>query len=390
MMRVKTIVFSLIPLLLILLSAELFCRIKLYREHNKETYYLTAPFFKRNYDDDFRKKSAQDVAEYRFNIQHFNENKKLSSWHRGPDWYYKVNPGTYHSPKPWDNVLFTVNSLGFRGKEFDKFNKDGKFRIFCIGESSVFGCESSEGWAWPARLEYYLNKDGTGKYEVINGGQPSYVSLNYLNLIRYELLTYRPDLFIIYGGINDLEIHRNYSIKNADNLIGAIHKLLYYRLSMFYTLFVEKVSVIVHKSPIPISVYSDKSLENYAENISKIIKICKENYIDLIFVRQMVYSKPSLLLSDNLSLEDIRKIQKTTLKDEDGIDYMDYLRIYKMNQLMQLLKRICDTSEVKMLDFRKEFYEASKGKERLFFDYVHLTPKANDLLAEEISRKIIE
>lgn len=104
----------------------------------------------------------------------------------------------------------------------------------------------------------------------------------------------------------------------------------------------------------------------------------------------MVYSKPSLLLSDNLSLEDIRKIQKTTLKDEDGIDYMDYLRIYKMNQLMQLLKRICDTSEVKMLDFRKEFYEDSKGKERLFFDYVHLTPKANDLLAEEISRKIIE
>lgn len=388
MSRTRLLTFTLLPLISLSLAAEIFCRFKLYVEHNKESYYLTAPFFKRNYDEAFKKKCARDVVEYRFNVEHFNENKRLSSWHRGPDWYYKVKPGTYFSPKPWNNVAFKVNSLGFRGKEFDRYDKGRKIRVFCIGESSVFGCESPEGWTWPARLEYHLNQDGSDKYEVINAGQPSFVSLNYLNLIRYELVGYKPDLFIIYGGVNELEIHRNYEKKNTGFIIDAIHKLLYYRLSMFYTLLVEKISVIVQKSPIPMNIYNNKSEENYKQNINKIIEICKKNNIGLIFVRQMVYSKTSLLMSDDLSLEDIKKIQKTTLKDEDGVDYMDYVRIFKLNQLMKSLNGLCKKYNLEMLDFRKQFYVAALSNERLFFDYVHLTPNANDLLARLISQSI--
>jgi lysophospholipase L1-like esterase len=119
--------------------------------------------------------------------------------YRQYDGYYKAEPGRYDNPKY--RSVFTINQLGFRGREFETA-KDGQYRIVTMGESSTMGLESNDGYTWPERLQEYLSGDRTA-IEVVNCGMAGHASPHSLAMLRAEILGCRPDLIVYYAGHND-------------------------------------------------------------------------------------------------------------------------------------------------------------------------------------------
>lgn len=368
---IKYILFALIPLIALLLTGEIAVRIKFYLS-SKNTDYLTQPFFS---------KKPSTVVEYEFKTAYFRSNDPENV-------YFKLKPGKYQPPEPYTYDYFTINSLGFRNAEFNPKDKNKKTRIFCIGESSTFGAESPDSQTWPARLGYYLQKSSPGKYEVINAGFAAYYSLLYLNLIRYELINYKPDIIIIYAGVNDL--NRNLEERKMSAFLKKMHYALYYKWSMLYTYLSEKMGMIFQKYPNPLSFYINRAQERYTENTKKIIQICRQHKIKLIFVRQMVYAPLDIFLKDDPTLAEIQTALEKTPLDSHGKNYAVSRNIYSHNELMLILKRICRENKIDVIDVKPQFYAELMKKEAIFNDDIHLTPKGNDILGRLIADNIPE
>jgi len=366
----KIVIFSLLPIILLLLCGEIFARIRLYTK-NKDIFYLVGPFFEN------RQKFEKQVN-YEFNI----DNRYKDS----PKTYFKLKPGSYAPPERYSYGKFYINSLGFRNKEFNAYDKNGKIRIFCLGESSTFGAESPDDKTWPVKLEYYLNKKGKGnKIEVINAGFAAYQSLLYSNLMRLELINYKPDIFIVYAGIN--ELNRNDVKKDIGKIMNDLHNYLYYR-SMLYTLLIEKISVAVQNSPVPMNVWTVKANENYIANCKKMIQACKEHNVKLIFVRQMLHAQKELFTEDSLTLDKVKAIQNgLPQQDKYNKAYTPPLEFYRHYVLMDLLKKLCAENNVEYVDLRKSLNKSLDSVD-IFNDDVHLTAEGNDLLAKLISENI--
>ena len=104
------------------------------------------------------------------------------------------------------NGSITINTLGFRGAEFSEEKPSGTYRIFMVGGSTMFGAgATSDETTIPGYLQHLLNeKDFEFDIEVINSGIQGADSNTELNLIEQKLVTFSPNLIIIYDGWNDL------------------------------------------------------------------------------------------------------------------------------------------------------------------------------------------
>ncbi len=102
-----------------------------------------------------------------------------------------------------------LNREGFRGKDFEKENPAGVFRIACLGDSVTFG--TPEG-SYPEMLEEILSREIPGKiFQVYNFGIPGYSSWQGKILLNQVFREYHPDLVIIFYGWNDLWLARGFS-----------------------------------------------------------------------------------------------------------------------------------------------------------------------------------
>ena len=111
----------------------------------------------------------------------------------------------------------TVNSLGFRGDEFSIVKNDDIFRIFMLGGSTMFGHgATSDQTTIPGYIQdFFQNHNTDFKIEIINGGIQGADSYAELKLIKTKLMSYSPDMVIVYDGWNDLR---------AENSAESIHE----------------------------------------------------------------------------------------------------------------------------------------------------------------------
>ena len=97
-----------------------------------------------------------------------------------------------------------INSLGFRGGEFNLIKNDGTYRIMMVGGSTTFGSGStSDNTTIPAFLEQKFHEEKFNKIEIINAGVSAADSLEESYKIRNEYKKLQPNLFIVYDGWND-------------------------------------------------------------------------------------------------------------------------------------------------------------------------------------------
>jgi hypothetical protein len=100
----------------------------------------------------------------------------------------------------------TINGLGFRGAEFSEIKPSDTYRIFMVGGSTMFGAgATSDETTIPGYLQQLLNEKDLGfDIEVINSGIQGADSNTELKFIEQKLVTFSPDLVIVYDGWNDL------------------------------------------------------------------------------------------------------------------------------------------------------------------------------------------
>ena len=206
-----------------------------------------------------------------------------------------------------------INSLGFRGDEFSKIKPDRTYRIFMLGSSPMFGYgATSDETTIPGFTQKFLDKTDFGfDIEVINSGVQAADSSKELKLVKQKLITFSPDLIIIYDGWNDLRANNSPSklkenwesvceIGNENNfdtiislqpIAGFANKKLTQQESEY-----AKMGESYSKKPLieSLSVYQE-----YAKNLSE-IKTCTKT-IDL---REVFDNETETIYSDQGHVSD--------------------------------------------------------------------------------------
>jgi len=113
----------------------------------------------------------------------------------------------------------SVNSSGFRDKEFPKTKSASAFRILCLGDSWTFGTNVGQDQSYPWRLGALLAQEfPQAQLEVFNLGVPGYSSHHGLELMRSTAAELNPDLVTVAFAMNDARIDEGYRDKDIARL----------------------------------------------------------------------------------------------------------------------------------------------------------------------------
>ena len=104
-----------------------------------------------------------------------------------------------------NRIPVTINSHGFRGKEYTLQKPPHTIRILTLGASSTFGFSNRDDETYPYYMEKMLNERCTrdSHFEVVNFGIPHLKSDQILALLLNEGLPLHPDVVTFYEGVND-------------------------------------------------------------------------------------------------------------------------------------------------------------------------------------------
>jgi hypothetical protein len=105
-------------------------------------------------------------------------------------------------------ALWTAS--GFAPDRSGAWRRGSSVRVLCVGDSHTFGAGVAEEESYPARLQRLLDEREPRRYSVINLGTPGMSTTQVLERLPLQLARYRPDLVILWAGMN-----------NAWNLEGA-------------------------------------------------------------------------------------------------------------------------------------------------------------------------
>lgn len=119
------------------------------------------------------------------------------------------------SPDGINEDIVYINSQGFRGTEFTQEKPANTIRIFTLGGSTTFGAGVLDHQTYPFQLQKLFDAANLDfNVEVINAGWSGKNSSYETNLINSRLLSFSPDLFLVYDGITD---YREYISRNNPN-----------------------------------------------------------------------------------------------------------------------------------------------------------------------------
>jgi tetratricopeptide (TPR) repeat protein len=139
--------------------------------------------------------------------------------------YYCINPGV-------SNNYFASHNVGVPEPYEDIFevNKSpNTFRIFCMGESTMYGYPYPSNITAPRFLKNCLTSlFPERKIEVINLGIPAISSSVVLDLLK-QAVEYKPDLIIVYSGHN--EFYGTYGVASTE-YIGYNRSILDFYLEL--------------------------------------------------------------------------------------------------------------------------------------------------------------
>lgn len=330
----------------------------------------------------------------------FNSNKNLQVNYR-INWDNKTNkviPGEYKTRlRDGRIVKYTINSKGFRNKEFNT-KKNTEHRIISFGGSTTMGIESPDDLTYPAILEQILI-DKNIDAEVLNFGFGS-KSLNFIkDLYLFESLTYKPDFISIYSARNSImydSIGTKLKIDTVNNPklqkinFFLINNIMSFRL--LYKIYKKILSSNIDSKKI-ISPFNEKIehniyyfLEQYFNTIKQIVDHADKNEIKVILIKQAFYINPEVQkiirekTLDNLidTLQNLREIKTFDLS------YKDMFWIVTITILNKQLEKFNHYKNVVVVD---PIYDLIENKKN-FEDFLHLTDKGNYILANSIFKKI--
>jgi len=296
-----------------------------------------------------------------------------------------LKPNTAFTPR---NI--TINSLGFRGKEFKTLKHPGTFRIVCIGGSTTFGIgSSSDKTTYPQLLEDILNSKITNqKFEVINAGVPGYTTAESLINLELRVLDLSPDLIFIYHAYNDFKPNRVPNFK-SDYSHWRYREPIYIGRPFsenfrFYVKLRELILRYIPKRENPyfsklkrFDTVSDLGVKAFKRNLRSIIYIAKSKNIKVILSTFVIP-----LNDENLKKEPERF--NNLLLFTPTLTYKGILDA--RTKYNNAIKEVANEEKTPLIDSDKIMPQSLD----YFDDYVHFNDKGALLMASNIAKAIIE
>ena len=260
-----------------------------------------------------------------------------------------------------------INSDGFRGIELQE---EVDYRIFVVGGSTTFGNgATSNDVTIPDLLQKKIfDKFPNKNIEVINAGIPSAYSYTETNLIKNKILSYDPNLLIIYDGWNDLErnyeVYSNPSIYQLDKIVRFIKQIDYVTPQVIVKLYSNHAYETAEKR-----IWDKSNIEEKADLWQNSwMNICKlQNEYDF---KTVVILQP-LVGTGNKQL---------TLEEEKYFKYYDGENKIKHYQFYADTLAKLESECTKTYDLRNVF---DSNSETIFFDFGHIDKNGNNIIAKK-------
>jgi lysophospholipase L1-like esterase len=323
----------------------------------------------------------------------------LNRYAKHYDGYFKYVPHkTLHQMDHDPPIPVTINSLGFRGADFEREKRDGVFRILTAGGSSTYGYHSHDDHTYPAILQRLLDADAPGRYEVVNVGLPMYTSDNIAAMLEGEGFDYAPDLLTLYTGYNDTSEMRR--LRKEPPWIGAPKWV--YRKSFFLHLagkplvnayshwlgaeVKEEVAAQFRLDRAKLDGLRESTARVYRANLERIVSLARERGVALVFIRQPMTTRffSQTRIRESLPYaEEVAAIRRGL--EEEGSIWRDEASILLHVNLMEILDEVAVEHGIPVVDGR---VHTDVHPEHLV-SWVHLSEEGNESLARQLRDAIV-
>jgi lysophospholipase L1-like esterase len=100
----------------------------------------------------------------------------------------------------------TTNRWGFRGPSFEMEKRAEVRRVVCLGDSYTLGWAVDDADVYPRRLQEWCDVHAeSGRYEVLNLGQPDFNTVNEARLYDTFARKLQPEVVVLAYVLNDLQ-----------------------------------------------------------------------------------------------------------------------------------------------------------------------------------------
>jgi lysophospholipase L1-like esterase len=274
-----------------------------------------------------------------------------------------------------------INSKGFVGPEFTDLKPAGIHRVFAVGDSCTFAGD----WdiSYSVFLERTLNSSGQ-RYEVINAGVEGYDSTYALGRIRDDVLKYDPDVVTIYVGWNDLMKTRpgNMSSSGQATWLGSTlsRSYLYKGLSKVIFFYIRPMLVAPGLSgdESEYHVFDRLVPAAYEANLTAMVDLVRKRGAHVVLL-----TRPTIL-TRNMSPKDL---------ETRNVFFPYYPEAYSVPRLLSLhnaynnsIRRLGARLQVPVVDLDEVFDRHEKRA--LFWDTMHPSRKGHELIATVLAPQI--
>lgn len=347
----------------------------------------TALFYGSSAYDKKSIKSSEDGI-----LKHYIDREDTKRTHQGE--YYKFSPGQVRvaavkgAEDPEENgtrYKIIMNNFGFRGADFQNDKPPGVMRILTMGASSTFGYSNRDHETYPYYLQRSLNeriaKEGCHEFtsvQVYNFGIPHLQSAENLSLLRSEGLAFQPDIVTFYEGANDI---RNWHDDWRTSLVYPLARkvLLVHFLSWSAKRWMHTFTVT------DVAAQLDGKPQDFISNVKQMKTLLDRNDISFVPVLQQcsaAYHEEPELVGDLTYAEEVTRIERF-LAEGERISHIQMIMLQHA-EIMNQYRRWLEAENLAFVDF----IATLDGKRDLMTAWVHLSAKANQLLARDLSRHI--
>ena len=330
------------------------------------------------------------------------------------NFHFEKVPGTYtianfhpflqHQLIPQMGTLYHANKYGFRANDIQKEKSKKTYRIFLLGGSTVLNLDAPFEKNVSEQLRKLLMKDFPDKQiEVINAGNEGYTSEHSLIDYLYKISDFKPDLIIMWHGINDMAYacvpspytygpyKQDYShyLGSVTNMVQGyysekpiidVHLVLtdfitHFFTNNFYSDIVSYYQTKIKKTntlPRDIQPITKEfqSITAYKRNLQYLIKVITGDNVKL-FVGDQPY-----LYTQNADIKTTWYMQQLC---SDGKHYPSLASLIKgINAFNTVTKEVSDENHIPFINLAQQIPKTTE----FFADDVHLTEKGNQLLGQ--------
>lgn len=280
-----------------------------------------------------------------------------------------------------DGHKVRINSKGFVGPDFNEKKSPGTYRIVTLGDSCTFGGDWDMSYA--VFLQKLLNASGQ-RYEVINAGVEGYNSEYALGRLKDDVLKYDPDLVTIYIGWNDL-------MKNSPSNMSPAGQVTWFGMALNSSYLYKGLSKVVFFQLRPMlmtpaltgdeseyHVFDEFIPATYEQNVSAMINLLRERNI-----RVLLMTRPTVLRR-GITAENIQA---------EHVFFPFFPDAYSVPRLLSLhgaynksILRLAAQYDVPVVDLDDIFNR--KDKPALFWDTMHPSKPGHELIASVLAPRI--